>query len=551
MRKCLAIFAAMMSLVCAAPMVYGAAEQVGNGAEVQVRGNAGESGVPIAIQVYKGALEEQINGEILEGMTKEEYRTILVCHDQGVTDEEGNYSFAFNINLSSGQYTIYTATPTKVLPAEEFMYISRTDFKKAAELMNAAKDSKAVAQYLNQYPYEMGLTPKELKELKAESLAEVLYETMKKTPLDTEDRERAQLLVKKAAFVEKLNEGKIASVYEVDSSVNGMEESAVSNWYQKKYVTDALKGNLTPRLTGRNIKSYQDYLEQLTDAFILATVKEPNGNGNVKNIMTEFANRIGIDSAKADSSVWSGLAGENFDNLSALAARFQSLCSGGSGNSSGGGSASGGGSFGSSGNRVSDIAIRGNKEDDVTDYQIPVDIFTDLDTVEWAKPSIIALTERGILSGGGDGTFRPNDNITREEFCKLVVEAFVPDAEAAEIIFGDVEDGSWYQSYIRKAYNAGITKGIGENLFGVGQAITRQDMSVMIYQAAQAAGKWLDRENDYIFEDDGQIADYARTAVYSLRSAGAINGVTETLFVPNESATRAQAAKMIYALIAD
>lgn len=86
-------------------------------------------------------------------------------------------------------------------------------------------------------------------------------------------------------------------------------------------------------------------------------------------------------------------------------------------------------------------------------------------------------------------------------------------------------------------------------MFGVGKNITRQDMCVMIYRAATASGMEI-KASDYAeFADDASISDYAKEAVYSLRECGAVNGITETEFAPNENATRAQAAKIIYYLI--
>ena len=553
-RKLIAI-AAALSILCTMPAAYGATEQVGNGTEVRVYGNAGESNTPIAIEVYQGALEDEINGEDLLGMDKEDYLSILVCHDQGMTDENGEYSFSFNISLSSGRYTVYTATPSTVLPAEEFMYISNEDFKKAVQLLNEAPDSSTVAGYIRQYPYEIGLTPEDVENLQIDGLANVLFETIKEIPLDPENRESTRQTVQKAVFVQKLNEGKITDIYAADAAVNGLQDSAVSEWYEKSYVTDTLKKDLTGRVTRKGFSGYGAYTEALTDAFILATVKTPNGNGNVKNIMTEFEERIGIEASDADSNVWSDLAGEDFESLSALASEFRRLCQDG-GSGSGGGSSSGGGGSSSGGrggsvNSGNPVEIGGAVQEDVTDQKLPEDIFTDLDTVEWAKPSIIALAQMGILSGEGDGTFRPNDSITREEFCKLAVEAFVPDAEAAAVSFTDVPAGAWYCSYVQKAYGAGIAQGMGDGTFGTGQPITRQDMSVMIYLAARASGMQFEEETDQSFADDAQIADYAKSAVYALRNAGAVNGVTETQFAPEETATRAQAAKMIYALLAD
>ena len=85
-------------------------------------------------------------------------------------------------------------------------------------------------------------------------------------------------------------------------------------------------------------------------------------------------------------------------------------------------------------------------------------------------------------------------------------------------------------------------------MFGTGNYITRQDMVVMIYNALKYRN--VDMKTDgFKFDDDGQIADYAKDAVAALHNMGAINGVTDTTFEPTGLATRAQAAKIIYSVL--
>lgn len=171
-----------------------------------------------------------------------------------------------------------------------------------------------------------------------------------------------------------------------------------------------------------------------------------------------------------------------------------------------------------------------------------------MDSVDWAKDAILALAEKEIVNGVGDKTFAPNANVTREQFAKIVVGAFTPDAEEQDIEFSDVASGAWYESYIKKAYSEGIIKGMGDGNFGVGINVTRQDMCVMIYNAAKAAGMEFSTDAKE-FADDDKIADYAKEAVYALKNAGAVSGMTATEFAPLGGATRAQAAKIIYSLV--
>ena len=107
--------------------------------------------------------------------------------------------------------------------------------------------------------------------------------------------------------------------------------------------------------------------------------------------------------------------------------------------------------------------------------------------------------------------------------------------------FDDVTKGAWYESYINTAVVNNIVSGISETEFGVGEKITRQDMAVMISRALK-----LEESKDEKFSDDADISDYAKSAVYAVKSAGIISGMGDNMFMPKSFATRAQAAQMIY-----
>ena len=95
----------------------------------------------------------------------------------------------------------------------------------------------------------------------------------------------------------------------------------------------------------------------------------------------------------------------------------------------------------------------------------------------------------------------------------------------------------------------GVVNGIGNNKFGVGQKISRQDAAVMIQRAAKAKGITLGGEGNLSFKDAKDIADYAKASVSELSNAKIINGFTDGTFKPNNSITRAETAKIVYSVI--
>lgn len=172
--------------------------------------------------------------------------------------------------------------------------------------------------------------------------------------------------------------------------------------------------------------------------------------------------------------------------------------------------------------------------------------FNDISTVPWAMDAIQSLARDGIINGVGNDNFEPNGLVKREQFVKMIVGALgiAGDGDVSE--FKDISPNEWYYGYLSAAISNGIINGTGYGSFGVGNDISRQDMSVIIYRAAQKTGVELPVITDDTPSDIESVADYAKEAVIALYKAGIINGVGDGRFAPNDSATRAQAAKIIY-----
>ena len=175
--------------------------------------------------------------------------------------------------------------------------------------------------------------------------------------------------------------------------------------------------------------------------------------------------------------------------------------------------------------------------------------FSDMDQALWADLAVSELTKRSIISGMGDGTFEPARAITREEFVKIIVEACGFTSSAATIEFSDVSTQEWYYPYVASAAGVGIITGMGDGTFGVGRAITREEMAAIICRAAQVKGIELKTDTAReTFTDDSMISDWAQEDVYTLQQAGVINGMGDGSFAPGQSCTRAEAAKVVYEL---
>lgn len=164
----------------------------------------------------------------------------------------------------------------------------------------------------------------------------------------------------------------------------------------------------------------------------------------------------------------------------------------------------------------------------------------------WAAEAVDYLYEKGIINGIAPGAFAPEQQVNREETVKMVVLAKgLQPLEQTELPFTDVPDGHWAKPYIAAAYRAGLVKGISATEFGLGQAVSRQDLAVLCSRAFPDIGRTTGTAETFI--DAQQIAPYANDSVDKLCQAGVLS--SGGYFRPEDAATRAENAKIIYGLL--
>lgn len=174
-------------------------------------------------------------------------------------------------------------------------------------------------------------------------------------------------------------------------------------------------------------------------------------------------------------------------------------------------------------------------------------VFKDTENFAWAENAIVYLYEKGIVNGKAEGIFAPSDNVTREEFAKMVCLAFGI-SESGETSFTDVKDDSWYAEFVKALSSAGIVGGRGDGTFGTGENITRQDLAVILERAL--AYKGIELESGILsFNDNDDISEYAVSAISKMCASGVISGFPDGSVRPKESASRAQVAKVIYTIL--
>ncbi|HEU4963846.1 MAG TPA: S-layer homology domain-containing protein, partial [Bacilli bacterium] len=180
--------------------------------------------------------------------------------------------------------------------------------------------------------------------------------------------------------------------------------------------------------------------------------------------------------------------------------------------------------------------------------------FTDIDA-SWAKADIELLANKLLVNGYNDGSFNPAGNITRAEFVTLLARGLGFEQNAADASFSDVTADDWYAGYLQPIVDAGIVNGFEDGTFRANNNITRQDAVVMLTRAVEflnLRGDVTAEQADSAlanFSDNGQIASYAQEAVGVTTSLDIIHGNTDGTFNPTGTANRAEAVKMLENLL--
>jgi hypothetical protein len=176
--------------------------------------------------------------------------------------------------------------------------------------------------------------------------------------------------------------------------------------------------------------------------------------------------------------------------------------------------------------------------------------FTDLED-HWAEESVSYLYDRGFINGYQDQTFRPDTDITRAEFLKILLSVNSQQTTSTtKQIFSDVSPAAWHFPYVAIAFENNWIKGYegvictNQNLsspcFLPNASISREEAAVIVYQILGYPSD-LDPAPQFL---DLDITNWSYDYVTSLTNRCVFNNVQR--FNPNNNLTRAEAAKIIY-----
>lgn len=168
----------------------------------------------------------------------------------------------------------------------------------------------------------------------------------------------------------------------------------------------------------------------------------------------------------------------------------------------------------------------------------------------WGAPEIEKLANKLVVEGVGGDRFSPDRAINRAEFTAMLVRSLALPIVSTDSGFSDVNENAWYAGVVATAAEYGLVNGYTDGTFRPQQTITREEIAAMVVRAAAFAGENISvssSEQQRLlsgYQDAGKIK-WGHQEIAAAIKAGIVQGTSATTLRPDANATRAQAAAMI------
>jgi parallel beta-helix repeat protein len=173
--------------------------------------------------------------------------------------------------------------------------------------------------------------------------------------------------------------------------------------------------------------------------------------------------------------------------------------------------------------------------------------FKDVPNNYWAQTFIQELASKNIIKGFPDGSFRPNDPVTRAQFAALLSQAMNKQTVRSSAKFTDVASTFWAATAIQKAYTTGFMSGYSATTFRPNENISRVQILVSLANGLGYAPTKPANTTLQLYSDATTIPAYARNSVAAAtENRMVVNYPNLKLLNPNQPATRAEVAAFIY-----
>lgn len=332
------------------------------------------------------------------------------------------------------------------------------------------------------------------------------------------------------------NAGGAFGQYETDAQVAYVQENE-----QGKAVSVLLKnGSYIKTSDGKMLFEAEEQVGEvyvdLSGSDVFVTTGSADTNTVFDVLLTEQPKRLFFNEVKTAFNYENNCLSVNSDKTNSSENGSQSVPSAGiitDKNNSGGGSTSGG----SSGGGVSGGTSLGGT----------TAAFKDIEN-HWAKDYILSLKEKNIVSGDENGNYNPDLPIKRSEFVAISVRTLGLSLLNYQNAFEDVSKDVWYAPYVQTALDFGLIS--QDTLFRPDDLITRQEIAKVVSQMAKLGEKCEPLNNlSEIYTDADKISEWATVYVDYITQSGLMNGRDDKSFCPQDTATRAETAAVIFRML--
>ena len=168
--------------------------------------------------------------------------------------------------------------------------------------------------------------------------------------------------------------------------------------------------------------------------------------------------------------------------------------------------------------------------------------FPDVTGRDWCYTQVMQAAKSGLMNGYADGQFGKNDPITRGQMVQILYNYYGEDS-GTNSGFSDVPSSAWYAKAVTWASKNGVVSGYSNGTFGPNNQLTREQMVTILYNVA---GRPATNTSALAqFNDRGQVAAYAVNGFSWAVSNKVVSGTSNTTLSPRGTATRAQVAVIL------
>lgn len=316
---------------------------------------------------------------------------------------------------------------------------------------------------------------------------------------------------------------------------------------------------ITQELIGKVFVNYNDFETKFFDILLMTNIKNSANAVYLLNLIETYSNFVGYDKTNYSKITDKNLFGNkfisakaNFTQLEDVKNYFDNYKEQEPAPQPTANPVYGGGGGGSSrlpaNTEAKVVAKEYFEKDPASQAPAPVQLFTDVEISHWSYDAVAYMKAKKAVSGYEDGSFKPNNNITRAEFIKMMMTIFKTDEDVAkefENPYSDLNEDEWYYNCMLKAAELGVLSGDGGKCYP-DKLITREEISALVFRMIENSGQTINRNTEIVkFSDEGEISKWAYVPIMKLQTAGVLNGINGK-FEPKANSTRAMAAQILY-----